>query len=311
MNKSTRFFSCKNAQYFLATYLPEGHPRAIVQINHGLAEHSLRYDEFATFLCRKGYAVYVHDHPAHGQSVSHGQPKGHLPWKKGWDQMLDVIHNINKYIRKNHIQIPVFLMGHSMGSLLSRHYNATYPMYFKGVILSGTSNPSPSSLKSVLTLTRAMALFHKPTHYSKWLNQTFYKNFNKNISRPKTKFDWLSSDPDQVEKYIHDSACGFPLSLGFYKSLLQGTLQMLKTEKNLRFRKNLATLIISGKQDAVGNFGKGPQQVQLNYAKQGYFNTHLRLIDGRHELLNETEAIKQQAFHIIEEWMSEKLSGGF
>jgi alpha-beta hydrolase superfamily lysophospholipase len=298
-------------EVFVNIYLPERSPKAVVQINHGVAEHSKRYNEFAEFLCNKGYAVYTHDHPAHGQSLKPNNRPGHLPWQGGWDLMLNVIHTINKTIRKKHPQVPVFIFGHSMGSLLTRYYNATYPMYFKGMILSGTTEPGTATLKSALLFIRLNRLFRKQDYRHKMLNNVFFKGFNRSIPNPKTDFDWLSRDPAEVEKYIKDPLCGFPLSLGFLKNLFQGSLQMLKAEKNLRFRKNFSTLIISGKNDPVGNFGKHPKIVEQKYIQQGFYRTSINLLDGRHELLNEIDETKTKTYRIIENFMESKLMGNF
>ncbi len=308
----SKFSNIKNHNVFITTFLPENAPpRAIVQINHGLAEHSQRYFHFAQYLCDNGFGVYLHDHPGHGKTANDEQTKGHLNWEKGWDHILDVIHNINKNIRKTHPNVPVFLFGHSMGSLLARYYNASYPMYFKGMIISGTTNPAPSAVKIPLAMVKTMHYFKKDTHKSKWLNEYFYKQFNRGLKNSKTSFDWLSSNSAEVEEYINDPLCGFYLSLAFLKNLLRGTLQMLKEEKQLKFRKNFATLIISGNQDTAGKFGKDPKAMRAKYIQQGYFNTHLFIIDGRHELLHEQEEIKNKAYEIILNWMDEKLKGNF
>lgn len=308
---TSKFSNIKNHNVFITTFLPENTPvRAIVQINHGMAEHSQRYFEFAQYLCNNGFGVYLHDHPAHGQT-SDADKLGHLNWNKGWDNMLDVIHNINKTIRKAHPNVPVFLFGHSMGSLLARYYNAAYPMYFKGMIISGTTNPASSSLEATLLLVKFLHYFKNETHKSKWLNKVFYGKLSAGLKGPRTEFDWLSTDANEVEKYKNDPMCGFSVSLGFLKSLLRGSLQMLKVEKQLKYRKNFATLIISGNQDTAGNFGNDPKAIQQKYIEQGYFNTHLFLLDGRHELLNETEPIKNKTYEKILSWMDEKLKGNF
>jgi alpha-beta hydrolase superfamily lysophospholipase len=307
----SKFSNIKSHNVFITTFLPEKTPvRAIVQINHGMAEHSARYFDFAQHLCNNGFGVYLHDHPGHGQTAD-ADKTGHLDWNKGWDNMLDVIHNINKTIRKAHPNVPVFLFGHSMGSLLSRHYNAAYPMYFKGMIISGTTNPSTSALESTLLLVKFIHLFKAETYKSKWLNNVFYGKLSSGLKGPRTEFDWLSTDANEVEKYKHDPLCGFLVSLGFLKNLLRGTLQMLTVEKQLKFRKNFATLIISGKQDTAGNLGNDPIAIQQKYIEQGYFNTRLSLLDGRHELLNESEPVKSNTYDIIINWMDEKLKGHF
>ncbi len=311
MIENSKYITIKRHNVFLTIFMPLSAPIAIVQINHGLAEHSQRYFEFARYLCQKGFGVYVHDHPGHGKSALMPNQMGHASWKTGWDNLLEVIHGINKTIRKAHPSVPVFLLGHSMGSLLSRYYNATYPMYFKGMIISGTANPDSMELKASLAIVRILRLFYGEYYKSDWMNNYFYRNYNQKLSKTRTHFDWLSSNPDEVDKYIDDPLCGLGLTLGFYKSLLQGSLQMLKTEKNLRIRKNFSTLIISGKKDPVGNFGKGPKAMRQKYMEQGYFNTYITLLEGRHELLNEMPEIKRQAFEAIANWIDDKLKGNF
>ncbi len=311
MKKVNKQLNLQNNKIHLSIYLPDEPLEAIIQLNHGLAEHGGRYEQLASFFCSKGYAVYIHDHPGHGQSITSREQMGHIPWSKGWDLMLDAIHAVNKSIRKKYPQIPVFLMGHSMGSLLARYYNATYPMYFKGMIISGTSHPTPFSLNIGISAIRLIALFLNSSKKPGWLNRMFYNRFNNAITNPNTPFDWLSSDSREVEKYIQDHFCGFDMSLAFYKNLLQGSLQLFKSEKHLRFRKNFATLIISGKHDPVGKMGKEPQYLEQKYKSQGFFNTHLHLLDGRHELFNEKHPIKVEATQLVAHWISEKLKGSF
>ncbi len=306
MLESTKYINFKNRNIFLRVFLPENPIRAIVQINHGLAEHGGRYREFAMHLCQQGFGVYIHDHPGHGKSIGQDPLQaGHLPWKTGWNLMLNCINQVNKIIRKDYPQTPVFLMGHSMGSLLSRQYNTTYPMYFNGMILSGTTHPSIWKLYLNLLVTRLLSLFIPSSQKLLWLNNKFYNSYNKRNKNPETQFDWLCSDPVQVEKYIADPLCGMNLSISFFKNLLQGSLRMRIAERNLKLRKSFSTCIISGKNDPVGNFGKDPERLYVNYSKQGYINTKLVLLDGKHELLNESN--KEKTFKIISDWIMDHL----
>jgi alpha-beta hydrolase superfamily lysophospholipase len=305
MIETTRVLNIKNRKIFLRIYLPQNTPRAIVQVNHGLAEHSERYSDFALFLCQKGYAVYIHDHPGHGKSVAEGEIPGHLPWRTGWNLMLSCINQINKSIRKEYPQTPVFILGHSMGSLLTRHYNSSFPMYFNGMILSGTTNPDTSRLNLQWFVIKSLSLIHKPSKKIKWLNRKFYNSFNHSIKKPRTRFDWLSTDNSQVDKYIQDPYCGIDLSLGFFKNLLLGTLRLLRAESTLKFRKNFPVLILSGKDDSVGNNGQDPRSLHKKYLRQGYMNAELMLPAGRHELLNEVN--KEQNYQIIDTWMKKYL----
>jgi alpha-beta hydrolase superfamily lysophospholipase len=302
MIESNRIISFKKREVFLRIFLPEDTPKAILQLNHGLAEHSERYKEFAMYLTRNGYGLYIHDHPGHGNTVGKDDIPGHLPWKTGWNLMLNCINQINKIIRKDFPQTPVFIMGHSMGSLLTRHYNLSYPMYFNGMIISGTTEPPFLTLYTNLLTIRAISFFVNSIKKVKWLNKKFYGDYNRGLKNTRTGFDWLTTDPEQVNKYISDPLCGFDLSLGFFKNLLSGSIRLLRAENNIKIRKNFPTLIVSGKNDPVGRFGKYPAAMYKKYLKQGYLNTELILADGRHELINEKE--REKNFRLIESWMA-------
>lgn len=306
MIETTKQLKCDSGSLFLRIFLPETKIKAIVQINHGLAEHSGRYLDFARYLCTMDYGVYIHDLPGHGETASEIRKLGVFPWKKGWDSMLNSIHAVNKSIRKKYPDTPVFIMGHSMGSLLTRHYNATYPMYFKGMILSGTSDPQITTLKISRLIIKTIKLFYRASHKSKWVNQYFYSHFNKTFDKQDTYMNWLSSDKEAVARYNDDPYCGFDLSLAFYKNLFEGSLQLLRVEQRLKFRKNFSTLIISGQQDAVGDFGQGPKTLHKKMKDQGFLNTTLMLVPGRHELLHETNS--QDAYEAIAKWMNDRIS---
>lgn len=154
-------------------------------------------------------------------------------------------------------------------------------------------------------------VIRKQTYSHKMLNGFFYKSYNRVLKNTRTQFDWLSSNPEEVDKYINDPLCGFPLSIGFFKNLSLGSIQMLKAEKNLKFRKNFSTLIISGQNDPVGNFGKDPKLVERKYINQGFYRTKLVLLEGRHELLNETEEIRLKTYENIVSFFEDKLMGNF
>ena len=281
MKEKEKIINYKSARIFTRIFLPDNAPRAIIQIIHGLAEHSGRYKDFAEYMTKHGIAVYVHDHPGHGFTEENMINHGHLPWNDGWRHLLDTINHINAQITNDYPAKPVFILGHSMGSLLTRHYIQLFPTVFAGVILSGTSNPGVFNLATNLWVIKSLAFFGKSSLKLKWLNQKFYNDFNKTIKQPLTGFDWLSRDQTQVNRYIADPMCGFDLSLGFFKNLLSGTISLKRAEKKLNFPKDLAVLIISGKADPVGSHAIDPSQLYNQYRTRGCINVDLVLCEGQ------------------------------
>ena len=113
-------------------------PIAVLQIAHGVAEHILRYDGFARYLNEQGILVAGHDHLGHGKSL----PEGAVPVYFGdgatWETVVDDIHLLHQRLREQYPRLPILLMGHSMGSFLSRTYLIRYPGTVDAAIIMGT-----------------------------------------------------------------------------------------------------------------------------------------------------------------------------
>src|SRR5690606_974608 len=102
--------------------LAAGHARAVVQINHGLAEHAVRYERFADFLAERGFHSYAHDHRGHGFTTAPDAPPGLFGTPHGLDKVLADVAAIHDLIRAEHPGLPVVVFGHSMGGLIALNY---------------------------------------------------------------------------------------------------------------------------------------------------------------------------------------------
>lgn len=261
-------------------------PKAILILLHGMAEHHERYYAFTKYLNAHGIDVYLYDHRGHGTDKSlkelgfFDESKG---YKKVVDDAIEVLHFVNNNKRCNKI----FLMGHSMGSLIARNVIQQFDK-IDGVILSGSTYPSKIKTKSGLLLSSLITLIHGPKHRSPFFNDVMFggKAYTKIITR--TSFDWLSRKHSAVGAYIHDPYCGFICSIGFYHDLLK--LASLASSSSLmkRTRNDLPILIISGDHDPVGGCGKELKHLSAIYKKWGYHRVTSKLyVDCRHELLQE------------------------
>ena len=123
---------------FARLWLPEGSPRAIVQIAHGLAEHSARYARLAAALNAAGYAAYANDHRGHGPRAA-AADLGHFADEGGWDKVVGDLWTFNRLIAAEQPGVPIVFLGHSLGSFLGRGFIARHSGALAGAALSGST----------------------------------------------------------------------------------------------------------------------------------------------------------------------------
>lgn len=290
MKRKDFYFPAEDGRDISAVrWLPDNEKvKAVIQLNHGMAEHKERYEYFAEKLTDNGFAVYIHDHRGHGKTARDEEELGHFDDKNGWSKVLSDIHILTLKIKKDYPSLPFFLFGHSMGSVLVRDYIATYDEDIKCVVLSGTAK-NPGLLGKIgVKLAKFEELRIGKRGKSKLMNALTFGDFNKKFKPVRTEFDWLSRDEKQVDKYINDPYCGFICSAKFFQDMIKGTLEVNNPEKINGINKNLHIYIMSGTADPVGGYDKGVKKIYNDYKNAGIKNVTLKLYEGaRHELLNE------------------------
>lgn len=283
-------------------WLPETKPRAVLQIIHGMAEHASRYDEFARFLNEKGYAVYASDHRGHGLTAGCDENTGHFADSDGWNLVVNDCKKLYEIVKSEQAELPVFLLGHSMGSFIARDIILQISNNFKGVILSGTSwNPCFLLLFGKI-VAKIQKLFSGKKHRSKLLNNLSFGSFNSKFKPNRTPFDWLSRVPEFVDRYVKDEYCGFVCTAGFFDDLFGGIIKIQKNKVIKKTPSNLPVLLACGENDPVGNFTKGVKQVYKAYKNCGVKDIELKIyFQGRHEILNETN--RKEVYGNMLKWM--------
>lgn len=289
------------SEIYLRKWLPEGDPRGIIQIAHGMTEYAGVYTDFIDALLEAGYGVYAHDHKGHGKTVKREEDYGHFEPNIGWNQAVSDVIFVSEMIKEEQTG-PLFLLGHSMGSFLSRRAVQLRGELYDGFLISGTGG-NPGLLGSIgyKVATIEMKL-RGPKTKSPMLNFLSFGNFNSHFKPNRTKFDWLSSDMNQVDKYIADPLCGFICTTSFYRELFSGVLEVNKLEEYKKTPKNLPIHIFSGDRDPVGDMGKGVTEVYENYKKCGVKDVTLRLYEnGRHEMFHEVN--RDEVFKDLISWL--------
>ena len=261
----------------------------VVQIAHGMAEHGERYEEFAERLVDSNYVVYANDHRGHGKTAGDIEKLGHFADENGWDLVVEDMHNLTDRIKENHPELPIFLFGHSMGSLLSRDFISRYGDELRGVILSGTSGP-PGPLSSIMiTIAKIKSFFGAKDSECIFLNNLIFGQYNDNFGPTRTDFDWLTRDDSEVDRYIEDPYCGNPASAQFFIDLFTGLKKVNRMENVEKVPEDLPILFISGSEDPVGDFEDGVLEAHNLFKEAGVKDLSYKLYEGaRHELLNET-----------------------
>ena len=208
---------------FVYRWLPDGPPKAVVQIAHGLAEHAARYARVAEALTRAGYAVYADDHRGHGRTARTPDELGLFAERDGWKKCIDDLWLINRRIAADHPGVPIVLLGHSLGSFMVQYFISEHGDALAGAVLSASNGKPPPIAPIGLLLARLERLRLGQRGHSPVMQALFFGAFNKPFKPARTPFDWLSRDTAEVDKYIADPLCGFESTVQLYIDLLEGS----------------------------------------------------------------------------------------
>lgn len=309
MSEYTYFIKGEDGkEIFVYRWLPDKtkHLKGIIQVSHGMAEHAGRYREFSEYMNSEGFGVYANDHRGHGRTAGSLENIGYFADNSGWALVVSDMFRVTEHIKKEHHNIPVFLLGHSMGSFLSRDYISRDGGRITGVILSGTIG-DPGILGNIGVLIAKLACkFRGKRTPNKLLDQLSFGSNNNAFKPAKTKFDWLSRDERVVDKYIEDEFCGSVFSSGFFLDMLRG-IKEINNKKNVKkIPKNLPVFFFSGEKDPLGKNTKGVRYAIKLFERSGIKNITFKFYrDGRHEMLNEIN--KTEVYSDIVDWIKTKL----
>jgi alpha-beta hydrolase superfamily lysophospholipase len=280
--------------------------RAVVQIAHGMAEHAGRYARLAEALCASGHAVYANDHRGHGRTAGDPARVGYFADQNGWFKVAGDLRQLTARIRERHPGLPVFLLGHSMGSFLVRTAIIQDAEGIAGAILSGTGG-DPGLLGAVgRVLARAIGAAKGRRRPSPLLNALSFGGFNKAFSPARTAFDWLSRDAAEVDRYMADPFCGGVFSAGFFADLLAGLAWINRPAHIARVPRDLPIYLFSGAMDPVGGNTHGVRRVAEAYRRAGILDVTLRFYDGgRHEMLNEIN--RAEVVQDLVDWLDQRM----
>lgn len=264
-------------------------------IFHGVTEPIDRYEEFGKFLSANGYNVFVPEIRGHGElKISEVCEFG----KKGIKAVFEDINLFfkNELMPKGIKAENTTIFGHSMGSLIAMKW--VIENNYKYFILSGFPLQKKLSVffGKMLTGMEKLLFFKKKS----FMNKEF-KKYNDYFKPNQTKFDWLTRDENEVNKYVESEFCGYPISPGVFNGIL-GMMGFIN-RKYKKIRKDANMLVIYGTEDKAVNVEYVTKILEILKKKKRRINV-LENKNGRHESLNEIN--KYEIYDEILKWLNER-----
>lgn len=285
------FISINNKNIYINLWDKVENPKGLIQIIHGMAEYGERYKELAKHLNEKGYIVIASDHFGHKNSIN--SYYGELN-ENGFQTYIEDEIYISKFFKEKY-EIPIHIISHSMGSFITQYIIRKDLAYINSYSIIGSCYQRNLVVFLGKSLIKFISLFRKEKE-DLLIDKLMFGNFNEKFEK-RTAFDWLSKNQRNVDTYIEDSHCGIVYPTKFYVSFTDALWNLHKNEKFIHLKNKKNLLILSGKEDPVGNYGKGVEKLKEFYIKNG-FNVEFKLYEKlRHEILHED--IKEEIFSKI------------
>ena len=289
-------------------WIPDGAPVCILQIAHGMTEHIGRYEKLAEILTAHGVIVAGFALRGHGSNKNEIDRDCGTFGAGGWKASKHDFHLFYKMLNHRFNDMPHYVMGFSLGSFLVRDYLSDYHDKLDGAVIMGTGW-QPGFLLSILKCVAK----HEIKKYGgdrsiTLVDKLTFENYNNKIKNHKTSSDWLCSDEIQLAGYINDPLCRHHISAGLFYQLLDAMKRTGNIKSYKNWNKDMPVLLISGKEDPVGDLGKGVEKVKKDMKKAGIKNVKCCLIpDSRHDLLYEEKSgAADRCREILVKWLCEK-----
>lgn len=290
----------------LLHWIPDGEVKAALQISHGMLEHIGRYDEFASFLASRGFTVFGSDHLGHGGTASSHNSLGYFAGKRGNVCVLKDLHRVTVLMERMYPQVPHFILGHSMGSFFVRRYLTIYGREVDGAIIMGTGNQALPLVVAGGLFAKFIGLIKGSRYKSRLMHQMVLGSYNYRFRPAETPHDWLSRDRQKVREYVEDPMCQFIFSCSAYVDFFKIMLDLKLCRQFDRIPRRLPIFLCSGKEDPVGDCGRGVLAVYSQFKQMGIEDLKYNLYkDCRHELLNEIN--RSQIYKDLALWMEARI----
>lgn len=288
-------------------WLPEQEIKAVLQITHGMTEHMDRYESLAADLCSRGIAVAGFDLRGHGKNP--GNPEIASFGEGGWTASIEDMRLFFMELRSRFPGVPHYMLGFSLGSFLLREYLTKYPCEAElaGAIIAGTGHQPGWILAVMMAIVKGAfkkAGFDGTTDLIKQLS---FGTYNQKFKPNRTEADWLCSDVSALDAYLADPLVRKNISAGLFWELLGSMKRSGSAFEYDGWDTSLPILLISGREDPVGDAGNGVRTIYNRMKKVGMENVALNLLpNARHDIFHEeANGTAEAVRHCIAAWLTE------
>ncbi|MDL2211441.1 alpha/beta hydrolase [Erysipelotrichaceae bacterium OttesenSCG-928-M19] len=251
-------------------------PQAVLVLAHGASEHIHRYAKFAQYLKEQGIMVIGYNHLGHAENKIELKEGVFFAQENGHQLLVSDLEDVCLFAYQQYTDLPLIVMGHSMGSLIVRNWAIKSKLLVDGLIICGSLHPSPTLIKSGLLFAKAQIKLFGKYHLSNILNKIAFGSLEKRISY----------NQENVINYKNDPECGQQFSNQAIYDLMQLMNDIIDDNK---IKQSLKTkyFIISGSDDPFSNKTK-QLDLYLNSLKRYGFNYSYKFYQNmKHEILNE------------------------
>lgn len=284
-------------------YLPEGKKKGIFHLVHGMTEHIDRYDRLFAEIAKEGFVVAAYDNLGHGKTADSDGSFGFIAREKGWELLVEDTAAFGRHLKELYRGLPLYLMGHSMGSFIVRLSAEKYPQLYSKLVICGTSGKNPIA-GAGLMLTKTLKKLKGEKYISNFCLNIAFGSYNKKFEKA-TKYEWLTARKEIIEKYSKDRFCTFKFTVSALCDLITLIIRCNRKDWYKNIRKDMPILIISGDMDPVGNYGKGIKQVYGDLLREGA-QVQMKLFEnGRHEIHN--DLCEQEVISLLREFLKEEV----
>lgn len=266
----------------------KGKARGVIQVNHGLAEHAARYARFADFMAARGFHTYAYDHRGHGGTTAPGAPPRMFGAYPAADKVIADVEAVHARIADKHPGLPVVTFGHSMGGLIAMNHTLRHPDRSAGTAVwnaNFTAGAAGLAVKAILAWERFRL---GSDAASRMLPRLTFQAWARQFPGRRTDFDWLSRDPDEVDKYVADPLCGWDASVEMWRDLFAFVFLGADDSSFADVPRDKPFNLVGGEKDPATFGGKAVRELEERMTRMGFSNLVSKVYaDTRHESLNE------------------------
>ncbi|WP_172276626.1 alpha/beta fold hydrolase [Chryseobacterium sp. LAM-KRS1] len=291
---------------FYNVFTPETNEiKASLLIIHGMQEHSGRYKEIAEYFAGHGLAVITYDHLGHGKSVKEKKDIGFFQLNRPDKKLIDDAEMMSDHLSDQYPDVPHFVLGHSMGSFVTRCLLQRISNRLTGAVIVGTGG----TLAGICLLNTYFSIANKIAPKQKTFFNSLFNFVNNNHFRKDKNFgdtSWLSLNEANRDAFTQDELSGIPFTNNAFYALFKLYKKATKRNWANPISKSFPFLFVSGKNDPIGNFGKGVMQTVNNLKQNGFIKVDYSIYpEMRHEIMN--EEIRKEVLDDIYKWIEKLL----